>query len=504
MIIYMCKMTIIRKFKQSVQQMPHAPMLGYKENRQWKWITRQQMSEKVSYCINALRYQNVAENDRVMYKGKNGVNWLAWDLATNALGATFVPLYHNQNEEYVKHILQDCEPKVFVSKDLHYNSVIMYKDHIPENLAATNDEIPDMHDNTLSKLIYTSGTTGKPKGVMLTQSNILSNIEALEYRFADLQKDKTYTTLNILPWAHIYGLTTELYYNIFNNNKVALSSGPEHFVKEMLEIRPDLLYVVPRILQMIKSKVEWLDRPVVERILPLLLKILFGGNVTTIFVGGSRLDNATKGFYSKHGIILCEGYGCTETSPMVSVNHTHAPRQDDSIGKILENTVVRIIDNEICVAGPGVMKGYYRNEEATQKAFVYGDDGRKYYKTGDEGVLEDGFLHYKGRISENYKLTNGKFVNVESVEQIVKKYIHHPLMVYGNDRCHNILLCESNVPIDLEKINQELDNYLHIRDVLYLEGGAFQRFLTPKMSIKRRDVVTYYQQEIDNMYKHYV
>ena len=74
----MCKMTIIRKFKQSVQQMPHAPMLGYKENRQWKWITRQKMSEKVSYCINALRYQNVAKNDRVMYKGKNGVNWLAW------------------------------------------------------------------------------------------------------------------------------------------------------------------------------------------------------------------------------------------------------------------------------------------------------------------------------------------------------------------------------------------------------------------------------------------
>ena len=499
----MCKMTIIKKFKQSVKQFPHAPMLGYKENRQWKWITREQMSEKVAYCINALHYQKISRNDRVMYKGKNGVNWLAWDLATNAVGATFVPLYDNQSEQYVRHILQDCEPKVFVSKDVHYNNVVMYKDHIPDNLAATKHEIPDMNENTLSKLIYTSGTTGSPKGVMLTQNNILSNIDALEHRFADLQKEKIYTTLNILPWAHIYGLTTELYYNIFNNNKVALSSGPEHFVKEMLEIRPDLLYVVPRLLQMIKSKVEWLDKPIVRHILPLILNKLFGGNITTIFVGGSRLDNATKNFYGKHGIILCEGYGCTETSPMVSVNHTHEPRQDDSIGKVLENTVVKIIDNEICVAGPGVMKGYYRNEEATQKAFVY-DNGNQYYKTGDEGVLKDGFLYYKGRISENYKLTNGKFVNVESVEQIVKKYIEHPSMVYGNDRSHNILLCESKAPIDIKTINQELDSYLRIRDVLYVEEGAFQRFLTPKMSIRRRDVVTYYQEEIDNIYKNYV
>lgn len=499
----MCKMTIIRKFKHSVQQRPHAPMLGYKENRQWKWVTRQQMSDKVSYCIDLLRYQKISKHDRVMYKGENGVNWLAWDLATNALGAAFVPLYHNQNEQYVKHILEDCEPKVFISKDVHYHDVVIYKDHIPNNLTTTpQNEIPDMNENTLSKLIYTSGTTGKPKGVMLSQNNILSNIAALEHRFADLQKEKTYTALNILPWAHIYGLTTELYYNIFNNNRVAMSSGPEHFVKEMLEIRPDLLYVVPRLLQLIKAKVEWLDKPMIRHILPLVLNKVFGGNIVTIFVGGSRLDQATKDFYGKHGVILCEGYGCTETSPMVSVNHTHEPRQEESIGKVLENTVVKIIDNEICVAGPGIMKGYYRNEEATQKAFVY-DNGKKYYKTGDEGVIKDGFLHFKGRISENYKLTNGKFVNVESVEQIVKRYIDHTIMVYGCDRSHNILLCESNVPIEhalLEKINEELDTYLHIHDVLYLEEGAFQRFLTPKMSIKRREVVAYYQQEIDNMY----
>lgn len=502
MFIFSVKMTIIRKFKYSVQQRPHAPMLGYKENQRWKWITHKQMNDKVSYCIGLLRHMKISKNERVMYKGKNSVNWLAWDLATNALGATFVPLYHNQSEEYVKHILQDCKPKVFISNHGHSHDTVTYKDYIPNNIRTDTGEIPDMDENTFSKLIYTSGTTGKPKGVMLSQNNILSNVEALEHRFSDLQKERSYTTLNILPWAHIYGLTTELYYNIFNNNKVALSSGPENFVKEMLEIRPDLLYVVPRILQMIKAKVEWLDKPIIQRALPLILKKIFGGNIEMIFVGGSRLDTATKEFYGNYGIILCEGYGCTETSPMVCVNHSVEPRKDDSVGKILENVVVKIINNEICVSGPGVTKGYYQNEEATQKAFVY-EDGKKYYRTGDEGIIKDGFLYYKGRISENYKLTNGKFVNVESVEQIVKKYVSYPIMVYGNNRSHNILLCESNASIDktiLKKINEELDNYLHIGNVLYLEEGSFQRFLTPKMSIKRREVETYYHQEIENMY----
>jgi long-chain acyl-CoA synthetase len=186
---------------------------------------------------------------------------------------------------------------------------------------------------------------------------------------------------------------------------------------------------------------------------------------------------------------------------MVSVNHIHSPRNMDSVGKILDDLIVKIIDNEICVAGPSVMKGYYGNDEATSNAFIRKNDVL-YYKTGDQGYIEDGFLFYDGRISENYKLSNGKFVNIGLVENIIKKYSNEPMMVYGNNRDYNILLVEENSNIDasMTTINEELDSYLRIKDVLKIPNGSFQNHLTPKMSLKRKEVEEKYKKEIDDIY----
>ena len=163
--------------------------------------------------------------------------------------------------------------------------------------------------------------------------------------------------------------------------------------------------------------------------------------------------------------------------------------------------MVKIIDDEICVAGPSVMKGYYRNEEATTNAFIR-KENTLFYKTGDQGYVEDGFLFYSGRISENYKLSNGKFVNVGTVENVVKKYSNEPVMLYGSNKDYNILIVEEKSKIDtfISCINAELDSYLRIKKVLRVPDDTFHKHLTPKMSLKRKEVEENYKKDIDEIY----
>ena len=185
---------------------------------------------------------------------------------------------------------------------------------------------------------------------------------------------------------------------------------------------------------------------------------------------------------------------------MISVNHIESPRNSDSVGKILDDLIVKIIDQEICVAGPSIMKGYYNNDEATRRAFIE-KDGHRFYRTGDEGYVENGFLFYKGRMSENFKLSNGKFVNVGDVENVVKQFFNEPCMVYGNNKDYNILITEKYVDNEvLQKINKQLDSYLQIKKVLVLEEGSFQKHLTPKMSLKRKEVESQYYDKIKDAY----
>ena len=499
-------MNITSRFKELLYSYPNRDILGFKKNNQWKWITRDRLKNNILYCVDVLRDHHITKYDRVVYKGKNSVEWISWNIACNSLGATWIPLYSNQNKTYVDYVVNDSTPKVFINSDNDYTNntkrnISILKNNIEQ--FNYNTDIPVCNSQHIAKIIYSSGTTGNPKGVMITHENILSNISSIEKRFSDLQYRKQYTSLNILPWAHIYGLTTELYYNLLNNNKIAISEGPEQFVNELKEIQPDLLYLVPRILQLIKKKLEPFDLPVIRYLLPLIIKRIFGKNLLTIFVGGSQLDETTKKFYIKNGISLCEGYGCTETSPMVSVNHIEHPRNINSIGKIMDNVIVKIIDDEICVSGPNVMTGYWNNPEATKNALIKLDN-KIFYKTGDKGEIDcDGFLYYKGRINENYKLSNGKFVNVNDIENCIKKFTTYNFIVYGNNKDYNIIITEeeSNLDkIDISEINKDLDTYLHIKKILKLPNGSFQEFLTPKMSIKRRALEKAYEKEIEKMY----
>ncbi len=342
-------------------------IMATKTKQGWLWKDKKHILNSIQYCRDYLQSENIKKGDRIVYKGGNSIEWLSWNIACNSLGTIWVPMYDNQSDDYCNHIVNDCSPKIFISD---------IKPKLETNIKTigTNIEYFDEYKdidfvyNDIATLIYTSGTTGKPKGVMLSNENIVSNINGIQNLFPNFTNK---ISLNILPWAHIYSQTCELYYSILNENKIALCSSRENFINELKEIQPDVLYVVPRVLELIKSKVEFLDKPILQYVLPIVLKQLFGSNLNIFFIGGAKLQDSTKDFFHKNGYIICEGYGCTELSPIVSINHINDPRNEQSIGKILNNVLVEIIDDEIQVCGPNVMLGYWNNKEETNEEFYY-------------------------------------------------------------------------------------------------------------------------------------
>ena len=192
-------------------------------------------------------------------------------------------MYQEQSVSQVSFIKENCTPKVFISDQNTPDSI--------HNVIEPSNKDYSIHKNNtdLSTLIYTSGTSGDPKGVTLTNNNILSNIDSIQSRFIDHANTRM-ISLNILPWAHIFGLTTELYYNILNNNGVAISESKLKFVKNLREVRPNYVYVVPRVLSLIQQKCKPLERlPFSKTIISNVLSYIFGGNITTIFVGGAKI-----------------------------------------------------------------------------------------------------------------------------------------------------------------------------------------------------------------------
>jgi long-chain acyl-CoA synthetase len=458
--------------------------IASKQNNSWKWISQTELHQNISGAVKTLRDCNIKAGDRVLYKGCNSIEYVSWNLATNSLGAIWVPMYKEQSLSQVNHIINDCNPKLYISDENNVDSI--------DNKITPSDEDYNIHTNDwdLSTLIYTSGTSGKPKGVALTNANILANIDSISRRFED-HKNQKMTSLNLLPWAHIFSLTTELYYNLLNNNAVAIAEDKTKFAKNLKEINPEYIYVVPKVLKLIKQKCEHLEKvPFSNTIIPKALSYTLGGNIKTIFVGGAKLDEDVAIFFEKHGFNPCEGYGSTETSPVVAVNHNIEPRDINSVGKILDNVEVKIHNDEILVSGPSVMAGYWGNLAATNKALVQ-MDGKMWYKTGDSGyVTDDNFLYYTGRMSDNYKLSNGKFVDVHVVETEVRKYVHDGnIVLWGNGLDYNVLITDVNISKNtLHNINEGLDTFMKIKKIIKTDTAQFENAMTPKLSIKRQQL----------------
>src|SRR6266567_2859852 len=443
--------------------------------RGWEPISSQEFTAKVGGMARALKSWGSSRGDRVAILSENRHEWVVADFACLLLRAIVVPIYTTLTPEQTAYVLRDSGARViFVSSQKHLEKVASIIKTTAVEKMVVMDEVVDaratrmaelmqpladsqldslghgVHASDLATIIYTSGTTGIPKGVMLTHGNMASNIN---FFLAGLGFDLGLTCVSFLPLSHVTARCVDLGL-LYSGVTLAHLSQLDQLSQALLEVRPQILLSVPRVYEKVHTQAEllaakfpvkqiyrWALRvgrarraEILAGIIPRSLRWKFadrlvfskiraglGGRVQTFISGGAPLGLPLAEWYADVGIRICEGYGLTETSPVIAVNNPAAHRIG-SVGKPLGNVQVRIAeDGEILVRGPSVFQGYWNKPEETREAFVDG-----WFKTGDIGKLdEDGFLYVTDRKKDLLKTSGGKFIAPQPVESSLK---HHPLV----------------------------------------------------------------------------
>ena len=579
---------LVTLFEDAVERHRERPLFGEKRKGQWTWTTYGAFGEQVDHARAGLAELGVKKGDRVAIVSGNCVPWAAGAYASFGLGAIWVPMYEAQQEAERRYILQHSEARVcFASTPEMARQLLEMKQWLPalqhvicietppsdvSSYAALltagarsplDSRIPDPADT--AAIVYTSGTTGRPKGVMLSHANLATNVAA---GLAVFQLGPEDRSLAFLPWAHLYGQIVELHSLIATGASTALCEGVSQIMDGLLEIRPTVLVAVPAIFNRIhagvRQKLEGSPVAVrslfeaglrvqaklraeervsaVDRLLLALARRLvysrvvarFGGRLKFAISSGAALPREVAEFIDGLGVVVCEGYGMTETSPGVSLN-SPGDRRLGSVGKPIPGVTVTLDasaatapgEGEIVVHGHNVMQGYYKLPEETAQAML--PDGG--LRTGDLGRFdEDGFLYVTGRVKELYKLDNGRYVAPAPLEEkLALSLFISQVMVYGADRPFNIAIVAPDLaalrkrlgqegteddrlladPHTRELLRAEIDRYQagfktfeQIRDFI-VAGEAFSienDLLTPKLSLKRQNIERRYRREIEGIY----
>jgi long-chain acyl-CoA synthetase len=463
----------------------------------WQPVSSAEFATKVLAVTNALRGWGISRGDRVAILSENRHEWVVADLACMILGAVVVPIYTTLTPEQTAYILRDSGARaVFVSSDKHLEKVLSILDStMLEKLALMDDVahpraigMPELMRSSLdpqtevtgrsvkpdelATIIYTSGTTGTPKGVMLTHGNMAANIN---YFLSDFGFSPGMSCVSFLPLSHVTARCVDLGL-LYSGVTLAHLPQIDRLPQTFLEIRPQIVLSVPRVYEKVHAQVElkaskapqkqiyhWALRVGVlhrEEILSgkiprafswklanrlVYSKVLagLGGHAQIFISGGAPLGRDLAEWYAAMGIRICEGYGLTETSPVIAVN-TPGAHRIGSVGKPLRNVQIRIADDgEILVQGPSVFQGYWNMPEETRAAFVDG-----WFKTGDIGRLDqDGFLYVTDRKKDLLKTSGGKFIAPQPIENSLK---HNPLIaeavVVGDKRKFPSVLIFPNLP----------------------------------------------------------
>jgi long-chain acyl-CoA synthetase len=587
--------TLVDIFVQSTRSFSTRELFGEKKNGQWVWMTYGRFAQRVEDLRGGLAQLGVTQGDRVAVVSNNRSEWAIGAYATYTLGAAYVPMYESQQPKEWQFILEDCGAKVvFCANDAIAAGVNALRKDLPKlehvirfdpsesapdawgTLLRRGAETPaplvNPEPKTLAGLVYTSGTTGNPKGVMLSHANLARNVSAIHALFPMRQDDRS---LSFLPWAHSFGQVVELHGLYSMGASLGIAEAVDKIIDNLSEVRPTLLFAVPRIFNRIHDGLQKRmasEKPVkkllfgrgmavsaerkrqkargnssvlldlqhafFDKLVFSKVRARFGGRLQYAFSGGAAISKEVAEFIDDLGIMVYEGYGLTETSPIATANYP-GHRKIGSVGKPIPGTRIEIDlsqtgdpkQGEIIVHGHNVMLGYYNQPEENQKVFT-GDGG---FRTGDMGMLdEDGYLWITGRIKEQYKLENGKYVVPVPIEQALtlSPFISNA-MVHGMNKPFNIALLVPDLAA-LEAWAQErgLDTHPvpellkhpeveklfrdqvaeHTRSVKGFERP--QRFLllgedftvendmlTPKMSLKRRNVIARYGAAVEALYQ---
>ncbi len=466
-----------------------------KRNGRWHKTHLDDFRDQVRNFALGLYELGVRSGDRVALHSESCSEWLIIDQAILSIGAVNVPIYTTQPGDQIKFILENSQAKAYIySKDELFESVKPYIKKIEavgaviailptrhakvksyENILELGqqkqDLAPDLFDefreeikpDDLATLIYTSGTTGMPKGVMLTHHNISSNtMRTINNAPFDVEEDRGKRMISYLPLSHVLErMVTYMYLMI--GYPIYFVEDINEFVPDLKEVKPLFFVTIPRLLEKIHDgvKARGLDMKGIQQALyfwairraenydietsPKSLNLLkhkfadkvvyskirkaFGGELTGIISGGAALSPMIMRFFNAVGIYCGQGYGLTETSPVLSVANPENLRAG-SVGKLIENVEIKIAeDGEILAKGPNVMQGYYHLPQETEKAFTDG-----WFHTGDIGHFDDdGYLYITDRKKALFKLSTGKYVAPQPIENsFVESPFIEQVMVIGD------------------------------------------------------------------------
>ena len=557
-------------------------------------ITYGEIGERINKARGGLARLGVGEGDVVGIISANRPEWAVLAFATYGRKARYVPMYEKELVETWKYIIQDSEIKfLLVSSPAIYEKVKDFPREIPtlehvyviddsgENSLAALEEmgkenpvepmIP--HCDDIAVLIYTSGTTGAPKGVLLSHGNLTYCSRAGHRLYPEL--DESQVGLSMLPWAHSYALSAEINNWIQFGGSLGFMRDVETLSEDLQLVKPTYLISVPRVFNRIYDGIQtkmsdagglkkkmfdkacevarqkreleqqgktspWLNMQFkfLDKAVFAKVREALGGRVQGALTASAAMNKEIGDFFCDVGIPIYDCYGLTETSPAVTMNCSGAWKLG-SVGKVLEGQEVVIDqsvveegarDGEIVVYGPNVMKGYHNKPKETAQVIM--PDGG--FRTGDRGMFDqDGFLWITGRIKEQFKLSNGKYVFPAAIEEEIKllPYVANA-MIYGDGKPYNICLVVpdfeastrwaqkngvSSDPGELlanneftGMIEKEITDHLRktfggyeipkkflfLKDDFTVENGL----LTQTLKVKRRKVIQKYQDQIDKLY----
>lgn len=589
--------TLVEIYEDSVARHADRPLFGTKHGKVWHYVSYADFGRKVDRLRSALAGLGVAKGDRVAIIANNRPEWAIAAYATYTLGAVFVAMYEAQTEGDWDYILADSGAKVVfvpghvIGAKLEAQRASMPAlDHIvvlegPTEkswksfrglVEANGPTVPITRpsESDIAALVYTSGTTGTPKGVMLSHANLAYNVGAIRLLFPITPDDRS---LSFLPWAHIFGQTCELHGFIATGASMGIAESVDSIIDDLGEVRPTFLCAVPRVFNRIydalhhraeheggaqkmlfeaaienatkrkrlalrrqSSGLTDLRHAFFDRVVFSKVRARFGGRLRYAISGGAALSPEVGQFIDDLGILVYEGYGLSETSPIVSANYPGA-RKMGSVGKVIPGVEVEIDtsmtgdpkNGEIIVFGHNVMQGYYNLPEETAKVFVE-RDGKRGLRTGDMGYIDgEGFLHITGRIKEQYKLQNGKYVVPTPLEETLRlsPFITN-CMIHGENEEHNVAVivpdfralkrwaAERGIAGDartltrdarvrelyaqeIEKQSAHFRAFERIRDfVLVPEDFTIDNgMLTPKLSVRRARVLEVHRDAIEALYR---
>ena len=559
----------------------------WQDGAQWKPITAKQMYGRVRAVVEKLQSWGIQRGDRVALIGENRWEWPVTDFAILALGAADVPLYQTTPPEQMRYMLNNSGARViFVSTKAQYEKLIQAGDltsleHVvvwddgqfagAENLSEILKRAPELEARDpsfdemvkgakpehLASIIYTSGTTGDPKGVMLTHHNMASN---LRHSTDGLRIAKGDSSISFLPLSH--ALARHLDYAMFAHG-CTISYLPkfDDLPAAMKAVRPTIFLAVPRVFEKVRQAVEGKASGVQKSILQWALGVgaqhknevaegkipsalpwkianalvfgkireAFGGNGKLFVSGGAPLGKETTDWFLGVGIRIMEGYGLTETSPVISRNTFEAYRAN-TVGKVIPNLEARTAgDGELEVRGSSIFAGYWQNQDATKKEFT--EDG--WFKTGDIGKLEDGYLSITDRKKELMKTSGGKYVAPQPIESKLKAdaLVGQAALIGDNRKFVSVLISPNFKALEgwarqngvgasdheklahdpkvqklyeglIEKANQGLGHHETIKKVTIVpeEWSVEEGELTPSLKLKRRVITEKYKEQIEAMY----